>query len=71
MSGRCFSRTPLALDAPDKGGVPRDEAFAALSDEVTSELGRLTIMSLRDDASWVDARLPRPQSAPARGGGGR
>ena len=72
MSSRCFSRVPLVLDASDdKEEAPREATLAALSEEIMSDLGGLTILSSWDDASWVDARAPCPQSAPAHAGVGR
>ena len=69
MSENPFSHTLLVLDVSDEEEAVRD---ATLADKVASGLGGLTILSSRDDASWVVAEHPlRPQSAPARAGGGR
>ena len=69
MSTNRFSRAPLVLDGSDDEEAARD---ATLADKVTSGIGGLTILSSRDNASWVVAeRPPRPQSAPAWAGGGR
>ena len=64
-----FSRAPLVLDGSNEEEATCD---AMLVDKVTSGIGGLTILSSRDNASWVVAeRPPRPQSAPAWAGGGR
>ena len=69
MSANRFSHAPLVLDGSDDKEAARD---ATLADEVTSGIGGLTILSSRNNASWVVAeRPPRPQSAPAWAGGGR
>ena len=69
MSANRFSRAPLVLDGFDKEEAARD---AMLADAVTSGIRGLTILSSRDDTSWMVAeRPPRPQSAPAQAGGGR
>ena len=57
------------LDGSNEEEAARD---ATLTNEVTSGIGGLMILSSHDDASWVVVERPlRPQSALARAGGGR